>query len=180
MRVAGFLLVALASLGVPAAVSGQDVGQKGITMGYPESIGLLWHVTEKVAVRPEFSFAHSSTDTNLPFIDNNISSTTVSVGVSALYYLSNADGLRPYVAPRWMYGHTGPGGGTTSHINSLGGAFGAQYALGKRFSVFGETGLTYSHATAKTDVAPLGIVDSLTTHSNTIGLHTGAGVIFYF
>jgi hypothetical protein len=179
MRVAGLLLVVL-SLGVSAAASGQDVGQKGITMGYPESIGLLWHVTDKVAVRPEFSFSHASTDTNLPFVDDNISSTTVGVGVSALCYLSNADGLRTYVAPRWMYGHTGPGAGTTSHVNSIGGAFGAQYALGKRFSVFGETGLTYSHATAKADVSTLGVVDSLTTHSNTIGMHTGAGVIFYF
>ena len=179
MRVGRWVLLALIGIGVPEMASAQDVGQTGITMGYPESIGLLWHVTDKVAVRPEFSFNHSTTDTNVPFINDSISSTAVGVGASVLFYLKQYDSLRTYVAPQWTYDHAGPGSGTTSHANSISGLFGAQYALGKRFSVFGETGLAFSRSTAKGDVA-IATTDVLTVKGNSFGTRTGAGVILYF
>jgi hypothetical protein len=180
MRVAGLLLVVWASLGVPGVASGQDVGQKGITMGYPESIGLLWHVAEKVAVRPEFRFAHSTTDTNLPIADENVSSTSFGVGITALFYLKRYDSLRTYVAPGWAHSHTDPGAGTTANSDTIAGMFGAQYSVGKRFSIFGETGLAFSHSTTKSDIAAPPIISTFSAHGNSIGTRTGAGVILYF
>ena len=47
MVVAGALWLAAA----PAAA--QEKGNVGITMGFPASVGLLWHATEKIAVRPD-------------------------------------------------------------------------------------------------------------------------------
>jgi hypothetical protein len=170
------VLFVFALVALPGAASAQDVGAKGLTMGYPESIGVLWHVTDRVAIRPEFLFAHSTTDTNLPLDDDSRSSTSIGVGASALYYLSDRDNLRPYVAPRWMYGHSDPGsGGTSITTNTISGAFGAQYALSKRFSVFGESGLSYTHSTAKSDV-----LATITVKGNGIATHTAAGVILYF
>jgi hypothetical protein len=180
MRVAGLLLVVFASLGVPAVAWGQEVGQKGITMGYPESIGLLWHVTDNVAVRPEFRFAHSTTDTNVPFAGENTSSTSFGVGVTALFYLKRYDSLRTYVAPGWTHSHTDPGAGTTANSDTIAGMFGAQYAVGKRFSIFGETGVAFSHSTSKSDIAGPPIVDTFSAHGNSVATRTGAGVIFYF
>jgi hypothetical protein len=180
MRVAGSLLVVLASLGVPGLASGQDAGQKGITMGYPESIGLVWHVTDTVAVRPEFRFAHSTTDTNVPVASGNASSTSVGVGVTALFYLKRYDSLRTYVAPGWTHNHTDPGAGMTANSDTLAGMFGAQYAVGKRFSIFGETGIAFSHSTSKSDIAVPPIVDTLSVHGKSVATRTGAGVIFYF
>ena len=52
-------------IGVMAAVtftflantaSAQDTPKLGVTMGYP-SIGVIWHVTDGVALRPEVSVA---------------------------------------------------------------------------------------------------------------------------
>ena len=180
MRLGRSLLLLSLLLGVPRIACAQEAGQKGLTMGFPESIGLLWHVTDKVAVRPEFGFAHVTTDSNLPFTDGNVSSTSIGVGVSALFYLKDYDNLRTYVAPRWVYNHTDPGGGTTSSANTISGLFGAQYALGKRFSVFGEAGLAFSHSTAKSEVAVASIIDTIEAHGNSIGTHTGVGVILYF
>jgi hypothetical protein len=177
MRVRGSLPLLVSALFVmPAAVSAQEKGRTGVTMGYPESVGVLWHVSDKMALRPEFSFAHTSTDSNLPFATDT-SSTAVGVGLSALFYLSDRDNLRPYVAPRWSYAHSEPGAlGSSLDANTIEGLVGAQYAVGKRFSVFGETGLSYVHSTGKADVGAAAI----TSHGNTIATHTAAGVILYF
>ena len=49
------------SLGGTSA-DAQEKGKTGVTLGYPASIGLLWHVTDRIAIRPEFSFAFTSND----------------------------------------------------------------------------------------------------------------------
>jgi hypothetical protein len=171
-----WLLCVMAFVAVPAIGSAQEVGQVGITMGYPDSIGVLWHVTQKVAIRPEFSFSHATSDTNLPSAQTSVSSTGVAIGASALFYMNERDHLRPYIAPRWTYSHSDSDTGTTTTTHTISGLFGAQYALGSHFAVFGETGLTYGHSSAKTDVA----IATVTGSGNSIGTRTGAGVIFYF
>jgi len=173
-----WLLFVLAFVAVPAAGFAQETGRVGITMGYPESIGVMWHVTDKVALRPEFSFEHATSDSNLnlPIPATKLSSTGVSVGLSELFYLRERDHLRPYFAPRWTYGHSDTDNGPATTTNTLSGLVGAQYALGSRFAVFGETGLSYGHSSSKSEVT----IATVTLTGNTIGTRTGAGVIFYF
>ena len=54
------------------------------------------------------------------------------------------------------------------------GSFGAQYAMGSKFSVFGEVGLGYSRS-----ISPTSSIYSKTT-STTWSTRTGVGVIVYF
>jgi len=48
---------------------------------------VIWHVTDQLAVRPDFSFSDSSSDTLG-------SSTGVNFGVSGLWYFQRWDNLR--------------------------------------------------------------------------------------
>src|SRR5437870_2920123 len=49
---------------IPAATAaGQERGQVGLTMGYPGSIGIIWHISDAVAVRPELSVSRTSVET---------------------------------------------------------------------------------------------------------------------
>ena len=38
------------------SANAQEQGQTGIAMGYPSSIGVIWHATDNLAIRPEVSF----------------------------------------------------------------------------------------------------------------------------
>ena len=89
-------------IATPVTALGQEKGQVGLTMGYPASVGLVWHVAERVAVRPEFSFSKSTSDAE-EIIDASSSGWTLGVGISGLFYVSRADNLRTYVSPRYTY-----------------------------------------------------------------------------
>ena len=65
-RVVPIVVIVLSLLS--AAVSeAQEKGQSGLTMGYPGSIGFLWHPTDRVGIRPEIAFGLSSTDSSNSF-----------------------------------------------------------------------------------------------------------------
>jgi hypothetical protein len=156
--------------------SAQDQ-KPAVTMAYPAAVGVLLPVGGSWAVRPEFSFSTRSSDLALSGSGSN-DSTSVGTGVSLLYYLYQAEGLRTYVSPRLSYSHSSTNiGSGVSAIESTGtswglaGSFGAQYALGSRFGVFGEVGVGYSHATT-TSSQLLGEV-----HSHGVATSAGVGVL---
>ena len=165
-------------LGVAASVAAQDRGRVGITMGYPASVGLLWHVSETTALRPEFTFNRDDASSeSLVSARSNFWSTAA--GASVLFYSSVRDNLRTYVAPRFSYARTrGTSDITSSTTNSyaFAGMFGAQYSLGKRFAAFGEVGFGYSRQTGSV-TSP---VFTTKSRSNSVGTRSGAGVILYF
>ena len=70
---------------------------------------------------------------------------------------------------------------TTSYGAS--GSFGAQYELGKRFGVFGELGLSYTHSgdRSTSPTSPLRFdIGGGDLKSWTLGMRSGAGVILFF
>jgi Outer membrane protein beta-barrel domain len=174
-----FLLVAI----VPALAAAQDTRKVGITMGYPAAFGVLWHASSSLAIRPELSVSGSSNETLSNSFESEGDGWAVGTGISALFYLGPADKLRTYVSPRYTYAHTSnttelasvtnSSTTATTNINSVAGSFGAQYAVGDRFSVYGEVGFGFSHSTAKS--SPSGIKGS----GNSWGLRSGVGVVFY-
>lgn len=188
-EVAGVLAFLL--LGVTGATA-QDKGKTGITMGYPASIGIIWHASDKVAIRPEFSISGSNTKSEPA---QSFSSTSdgwaYGLGASALLYLHTYDHLRTYFSPRFTYSHgmtTGESSGlsgtttittvstkTTTTSSGAVGSFGAQYALGDKFAVFGEVGFGFSHSS--TTASSSALSQKLT--GNSWGTRTGVGVIFY-
>jgi hypothetical protein len=129
-------------------------------------------------------------------LSDEISSTTVTAGVSGLFYFGQWDKLRAYVSPGYAYGRVFSNSGSTfltddKHTNyQVTGSFGAHYQFHHRFAVFGETGFGYSHSrttfssTLLGPVIPLGpnvtpVKRTSETNSHSWGTRTGAGVIFY-
>jgi hypothetical protein len=202
IRRIGVLAAITIGLLAPAA-SAQDEPRVGITMGYPASVGIIWQVNDRVALRPEISAQKSSADfttTTSFFAGGTTTATTatstsdtwqVGVGVSALFYLTAHDALRLYVSPRWSYVRTSstnsssslpPPSQTTGSVgngHSVSGSFGAQYALGKRFGLFGEVGVGYTHVDNAPILTTTTVVTGQTT-TRTLAARSGVGVILYF
>lgn len=191
VRSAALLALMMMMFGVETA-SAQDGGRVGLVMGYPQSVGVIWQVADRLAVRPEIAFSWTSAETTTITLGTGTScgcsvppagpndSVRVGVGASALLYFGQWDGLRLYAGPRFLYSTTDNGVPTefpaVSSTYLTAGLFGAQYSLGRRFAVFGETGLHYSRT--NTSVAlPAGRHESRMHHLSTEG---SAGVIFFF
>jgi hypothetical protein len=183
-RVTILVLSSIMLLAVSTRAAAQDQGSAGISMGYPASVGFVFHVSERFALRPHVDFSRSTTDVESPFGDLGSETSTVEVGVSGLFVVGRWDKLRAYVSPGYSYRRTDrssetppPFGEATTFTltgHTLSGSFGAQYSLHERFSVFGEAGLQYLFQEARSG---LSTIDNGTT---TIGTRTAIGVIFYF
>jgi hypothetical protein len=169
----------------------QGAGKTGVTMGYPASIGIIWHATDKVAIRPELSIGGSSSSSSLAPLSGagspvNVSSDSLSLGtgVAVLFYLHTYDHLKTYFSPRLSYSRNtsnsenpaaiSPKSKTTATTTGGTAAFGAQYGLGDRFSLFGELGfgVSYTKLTTTTSASK--------NTGNTWSTRSGVGVIFYF
>jgi hypothetical protein len=173
------LLIVSVSLLASDGISAQEKGQTGMTMGYPASVGLVWQPSERLAVRPELSLSTTSIETSFTGTGRTSS---VGVGLSGLFYVGKWDSLSAYVSPRFAYNLTSsdPIGtlaiATAANNYSLIGSFGTQYALHRRFSVFGEVGVGYSHQALRST----GAISNSTITSHSWNTRTGIGVLFYF
>jgi len=175
----------------PGTTAAQEAGKVGLTMGFPAAVGIQWHVTDKVAIRPEFLFSTSSSELSGNSIATESDGWAFGTNISALFYLSTDDRLRTYVAPRFTWsgtnttselsgpvinpltGETITESESTGNAYSFGGSFGAQYGLGERFIVFGELGLSYAHATTESNLS------RFKTTTNGFGTRAAVGVVFF-
>jgi hypothetical protein len=160
----------------------QDQGDVGISMGYPASVGVVFHLTDSVALRPEISFTRISSDSDSAFGDLSNSNYTYEIGISGLLYVGRWDKLRAYVTPGYAYRRTGGSnnvdfpqiGSTTVSGHTFQGSFGAQYSHHEKFSVFGEAGLRYFTQQTRSTFSNGG------TDFRSFGSRGAVGVIFYF
>ena len=152
-------------------------------MGYPTAVGVLWHVTDRVAIRPEIDFSRQSVSSagNTPLgpLTEESTTTVIRPGLSALFYLTRQEDLRLYISPRVAYTATesseSVAGSTSTYLVS--GSFGAQHRLGSRFAVFGELGVEYSRS--RFDLSALSLF-ATTTRRSSITTRSGAGIVLYF
>jgi hypothetical protein len=181
--------ILMGSIAAPAAAFAQEKGDAGITMGYPASIGFVYHVTDRFAIRPEVTLAVSSSKSESQVSTSEGDTFAVGVGISGIFYLRQWDKLRTYICPRYAYSH---GESTTSstlllpfveddnestqtsNSHQFIGMFGAQLALHDRFSVFGEVGAGYAHQRSESDLS------GLRSTANQFSTRTAVGVILYF
>ena len=49
---------------LPPQGAAQDAGKVGLTMGYPSSVGVIWNVAGRVALRPEITLSRMSGDSS--------------------------------------------------------------------------------------------------------------------
>ena len=187
------VMVVIAAANPAFAQSSRKVG---LVMGYPTAAGMIWHLGDGIALRPDFTVSRQRIETTSTAVlgptTQTFTSTTeswnTSLGLSALFYLGQPDDLRFYVSPRfaWLWtqstaeSSTGASGLTPREADSDGylvsGALGAQYGLSDRFRVFGELGLSYSNQDDVADFSGLRSTTSLTG----FGLRSGVGIVVYF
>jgi hypothetical protein len=172
------MLILTVSLLTSRAAHAQEKGQTGLTMGYPASVGMVWQASDGFALRPEFSFGTTSIDSSSAGLRDT---TSLGVGLSGLFYVGRWESLSTYVSPRFVYNRLsiGPSGPSTeSNTYSLTGSFGTQYAMNRRFGVFGEVGLGYSHGDQQFETGSIPFTSTTTTDS--WSTRTGIGVLVYF
>ncbi len=187
------LLVALALCVSAVAVcpaAAQPTRRVGVTMGYPAGIGVLWHVTDGLALRPDVVLTRGTTDTTTSGFGGVSTTTsqtdwTVSAGLSALIRLRDIDRLRIYAAPRVAYlraetstdGASGLGAieSTTDGVVASG-ALGVQYGLGDRVAVYGESGVQYLRQSFESGFGTSSSKATLTQ----VGVRSAIGLVVYF
>jgi hypothetical protein len=149
-------------------------------MQVPAALGFIWHVTDNVALRPEFNLTTSRTSSSGSggFTDDVL---TWGVALSTPYYVTNQDNVRTYVSPRVGYSRS-TGSVSTSSTPDLtsnqlvyAGSFGAQYAPIRWFNVFGETGYAFTRSWNSST----GLFTSTATTSGW-SVRSTVGVILYF
>ena len=169
-------------LGLPPRAHAQDAGKTGLTIDYPGAIGIIWHASDAIAVRPDVTFSHASNEST------NSDSDGFGIGfdLGVLFYTKKLDNVRTYVSPRFSYTHstttltptTTVAGLTSSKgtTNATGGAgtFGAQFTPTSHFAVYGEVGIGFTHH--KSTSSNLG---STTSKGNSWGTVAGVGIVFY-
>ena len=203
MQLRVIVLGAVLMMCCSATAGAQDTRRVGVTMGYPASVGLLWHISDRVALRPEISFTwtslESAPNTGFELFETGTESDSQqsTIGVSALFYLARWESLRAYVTPRIAYTRSSattelsitpppsffeplPPLDTETESTSSGmlfsGGFGAQYWLGERFSVYGEFGVSFTRTTTETEV----LTFRNESRVRSVGTRSGVGVVFYF
>ena len=147
---------------IPAIASAQDTPKVGVTISAPSAIGIIWHIADRIAVRPEITLSRSSAETsqNDPVgsaLATSDDSYAAGVGLGALVYVGRWDGLRTYLIPRFSYTRSSTSaainnnsvlGPTSSESRAsnyqTSAAFGGQYTFGRHFGLFGEAGFSYT------------------------------------
>ena len=192
--IAAGTMMAILLTGRPTAA--QTAGDVGITMGYPVAVGVVWHVTDAIAIRPDVSMTWTSSESvnttvlPVPGLPPVTSTSTVdawntAVGLSALFYVQTVDRLRIYLVPRAAYLRSSQDletGGLTSALDTtsngylVSGSVGAQVAAHDRFSIFGELGMQYSSQRSDASFS----TSRSENENRTLGLRSAVGVTLYF
>jgi hypothetical protein len=169
-------------LALPAFAVAQEQGDVGLTIGHPGSVGMLWHVSDRVALRPEFQFSYISSESEGVF-ESSSHSWNVAPGISALFYLKRFDKLRTYFAPRFTFSRatssfesdlSGQAATSTNRSYSGTASFGTQYSFSERFTLFAEIGLGATRTSGSSALS------SARTTGHQWTTRTGVGVAFYF
>ena len=126
------LLLAIAA----ARATAQATPRVGLDVGIPVGIAILWHLNDKVDLRPDFNFTHVS-------IENGGDQTRLGFGASLLFPIKSTTPFTPYVGLRGGYGWYS--GSNAPSDWSLAGIFGGRYMIDKRFGVSAETGFEFDH-----------------------------------
>ena len=153
-----------AIVGTASGARAQSKNAIGVMFVTPSLLGFDWDVSNKVAIRPDFSFTRNSS--------GEFTSWTVAVGVSSPIYFRRWTDLSVYASPRISHSLNRGSPSATTTSSSVGGSLGAQYNLAARFSIFAEGGVAYSHVRRSI----VGVASTTDTLSN----RTALGAILYF
>ena len=98
----------------PAAA--QEKGDIGLTISAPSALGVIWHVSERLAIRPEMSFSFSETDAESSTLTDVSSHSSLAVFAEAGLMYSSSESKITTILPTdrtsWAFGSRTAIGGT--------------------------------------------------------------------
>lgn len=179
LLVVGLVALVLA----PAGAAAQERGQTGLVMGFPGTLGFIWHASDSIAFRPEINFTHTSSESESSILglSSSAENDALQLAGSMLWYRGTIDNVRTYFVPRVAYlrsssESSGSAAPVTAHGFAVQASFGAQYAPVRRFSVFGELGYGFSRTSTKLS----SFISTNRTTNRTWSARSVVGVIVYF
>ena len=192
MKRPSLCVIALLAAALPAGAVEQ--GQIGLQaeVGSRRLLGLTYHATEHLALRPAVFFQRVTAEQTPSLIDPDkplviYESTDTSFGgqLEADYFLRPQRNLAPFLSATLTYSHVNTAypvpqadtlilrNGNLQNV-SAGAGFGVQYAITEAFHVFGQVGLSYAGSERFT-------LNGAKLHSHTWTTSTSAvGLVFYF
>jgi len=89
-------------------VSAQDERPVALAIAFPAEVGVLWQVSDRIALRPDVGFAWSEQtasfgDDDFGAYTSDSSSRSVTTGLSVLFTVARWEQLRAYLVPRVGY-----------------------------------------------------------------------------
>lgn len=141
------ILALTAAMAISSAAFGTNVkaSKFGVDFSYANqlpTLGVMWHVTDMIALRPSLGFSSTTTDPNTG------STTVLNFGIAVPIYLANFNALDLYVAPGFTYKSTNtkPATGSSTTASDIGvtAALGLQVKVTDQLHLFGEMGLGYT------------------------------------
>ena len=136
--VARLTLLLAPVLFAPTLARAQENGRIALTVSTPADLGVLWHISDRVGVRPEINASHSRTTGTSAILGAALST-------SLLLYTSSAGATRTYLAPRLSARLTFQETAQDQVFWAAGLSFGAQHRFDRaRLMVFAEGGVQAS------------------------------------
>jgi hypothetical protein len=174
------LSIFIAPMIFPALLSAQDksIEKRKFGLTFP-NIGFIWRMSDYVAFLPDINLTHGWSDLGSSAGDN----TTNTIGINAAlrFYLNSWKGARFYVTPRYGYNWSNVNSTTQSislesslRTHSVSGAWGLEYAVSDRISLYGDIGIRYSHGRTESTATY-----STNSSTNSIGSAGTWGLILY-
>jgi hypothetical protein len=163
----------------------KDTQKSKLGLTFP-NIGMIWHITNDVAFMTGISFNHNWSSTSDIGED---SSNLLSADASLRFYIQEWKGVRFYLAPKYSFSWSNseveinneliPLGSiytNDSHSHRVSGAWGLQYAISDRISIWGDIGAYYNYRTAS--ISPPSSLGRESSY-NSIGIGGEWGLILY-
>jgi len=160
----------------------KDIAKGRVGLTFPTT-GIIWHLSDNIALLPNVGFTY-----NWAGYDSNSSTSTgkgLSAGVSLRFYTREWNGVRFYLSPKYAFNRSTSNSEivvptasqrSSSSLNShaIAGAWGLQYPISGRVSIFGDIGVSFSRSGNSSSSSIYS-----ESHSNRIGTTGSWGLILY-
>jgi len=181
-----FLFALLSSVLIFAAsliAQEKDIAKGRVGLTFPTT-GIIWHLSDNIALLPNAGYTY-----NWAGFDSNPSTNSgnsLSAGVSLRFYAREWNGIRFYLSPKYSFarntsssemvaGSASQTNSNSSNAHAITGAWGVQYGISERVSIFGDVGVSFSRsASSGSTLSSYG-----ESHSNRIGTAGSWGLILY-
>ena len=182
----------------PSTLNAQENDDKKFQFGITlPRIGVIWHITDNIALNPNVSFFSEWEQASGNMIQSDSDSDSITVYANLRFYIQEWKKMRFYISPSYVFGwrqfdlktqyESYPPGTIRTGISTqtiyehgVGGQWGLQYDLMDRLSLYGQIGAQYRRSISSR-LASYTTSDPTTEDGISNGIYTAGefGLILY-